>query len=73
MVIQNNWVVGTDKKMERAHLQKQWFLEESGEKCLPSQSYLKEPILFLNGERVVHKDYLAREKARKRAMQGGGS
>ena len=54
-MIQNNWVIGTDRKMERAQKQKQWFLDEGGESCLPSDTYLKHPTLFDNNGEIVTK------------------
>ena len=53
VVIQNNWVTGVDHKMERAHKQKQWFLEDNQKSCLDPKNYLKEAILWKDGEIVT--------------------
>ena len=34
VVIQNNWAVGSEEKIERAKKFKQWYLEEDGVTCV---------------------------------------
>mmetsp|Transcript_27230 Transcript_27230/g.58363 ORF Transcript_27230/g.58363 Transcript_27230/m.58363 type:complete len:101 (+) Transcript_27230:9-311(+) len=34
-VLQNNWIVGNEGKVERAKKWNHWFLSEAGDECLP--------------------------------------